>query len=87
MEMMVVSLAPSTCGLFFTGSRNKRGEEDMQRPQQKLVIAIQSKTTTVKNELLKDRELRRVEQLRANAEIRRRAMQTDQGQTAGQNNG
>jgi hypothetical protein len=59
----------------------------MQRPQQKLVIAIQSKTTTVKNELLKDRELRRVEQLRANAEIRRRAMQTDQGQTAGQNNG
>ena len=59
----------------------------MQRPQQKLAIAIQSRTTTVKNELLKDRELRRVEQLRANAEIRRRAMQTDQGQTGGQNNG
>jgi len=59
----------------------------MQRPQQKLVIAIQSKTTTVKNELLKDRELRRAEQLRANAEIRRRAMQVDQGQTGSQNNG
>ncbi len=59
----------------------------MQRPQQKLVIAIQTRTMTVKNELLKDRELRRIEQLKANAEIRRRAMQTDQGQTAGQNNG
>lgn len=59
----------------------------MQRPQQKLVIAIQSRTTTVKNELLKDRELRRAEQLRANAEIRRRAMQVDQGQTGSQNNG
>lgn len=59
----------------------------MQRPQQKLTIAIQTRTTTVKNELLKDRELRRVERLRANAEIRRRAMQTDQGQTASQNNG
>ncbi len=59
----------------------------MQRPQQKLVIAIQNKTTTVKNELLKDRELRRAEQLRANAEIRRRAMQVDQGQTGSQNNG
>lgn len=59
----------------------------MQRPQQKLAIAIQSKTTTVKNELLKDRELRRAEQLRANAEIRRRAMQVDQGQTGGQSNG
>ncbi|MGH9835677.1 MAG: hypothetical protein ACREBD_12070 [Blastocatellia bacterium] len=59
----------------------------MQRPQQKLVIAIQSKTTTVKNELLKDRELRRAEQLRANAEIRRRAMQVDQGQTSSQSNG
>ncbi len=59
----------------------------MQRPQQKLVIAIQNKTTTLKNELLKDRELRRAEQLRANAEIRRRAMQVDQGQTSSQNNG
>ena len=59
----------------------------MQRPQQKLTIAIQNRTTTVKNELLKDRELRRAEQLRANAEIRRRAMQVDQGQTVGQNNG
>ncbi len=59
----------------------------MQRPQQKLTIAIQSRTTTVKNELLKDRELRRAEQLRANAEIRRRAMQVDQGQTSSQNNG
>jgi len=59
----------------------------MQRPQQKLVIAIQNRTTTVKNELLKDRELRRAEQLRANAEIRRRAMQVDQGQTGSQNNG
>ena len=59
----------------------------MQRPQQKLTIAIQSRTTTVKNELLKDRELRRAERLRANAEIRRRAMQVDQGQTSSQNNG
>jgi hypothetical protein len=59
----------------------------MQRAQQSLVIAIQNKTTSVKNELLKDRELRRVEQLKANAEIRRKALQAEQFQTAGRNNG
>jgi len=59
----------------------------MQRAQQKLVIAIQHKTTRLKNELLKDRELQRIEQLKANAEIRRRAMQADQFQTSSRNNG
>ncbi len=59
----------------------------MQRAQQKLMIASQSKTTTLKNNLLKDRESRRIEQLRANAEVRRRALQADQFQTGGRNNG
>lgn len=59
----------------------------MQRAQQKLVIASQSKTTTLKNELLKDRESRRLEQLKANAEIRRRALQADQYYFGGRNNG
>lgn len=58
----------------------------MQRAQQKLVLAIQSKTTSLKNELLKDRELQRIEQLKANAEIRRRALQADHIQTSGRNN-
>lgn len=59
----------------------------MQRAQKKLVIAFQSKATTLKNDLLKDRESRRLEQLKANAEIRRRALQADQIQTSGRNNG
>ncbi|MGH9939942.1 MAG: hypothetical protein ACREAM_27180 [Blastocatellia bacterium] len=59
----------------------------MQRAQQKLAIAIQNKTTRLKNELLKDRELQRIEQLKVNAEIRRRALQADQYQTGGRNNG
>jgi hypothetical protein len=59
----------------------------MQRAQQKLVITIQNRSTNVKNELLKDRELRRVEQLKANAEIRRKALQSEQYQYTGRNNG
>ena len=59
----------------------------MQRAQQKLVITIQNRSMNVKNELLKDRELRRVEQLKANAEIRRKALQADQYNTNGRNNG
>ena len=59
----------------------------MQRAQKRLVIAIHSKTNRLKNDLLKDRELRRVEQLKANAEIRRRALQAEQYQTSGRNNG
>jgi hypothetical protein len=70
----------------FKDLRNEQGE-DMQRAQQKLTIAIQSKTKTLRNELLKDRELKRIEQLKINAEIRRRAMQVDQSQTGSQNNG
>lgn len=85
MEMKKVSLAPSTW-LCLRVHETKLGE-DMQRAQQKLVIAFQSKATTLKNDLLKDRESRRLEQLKANAEIRRRALQADQIQTSGQNNG
>jgi hypothetical protein len=59
----------------------------MQRAQQKLVIASQSKTTSVKNDILKDRESRRIEQLKANAEIRRRALQADQFHFGGRSNG
>jgi hypothetical protein len=59
----------------------------MQSAQQKLVIAIQSKTANVKDELLKDRESRRVEQLKANAEVRRKAIQADPYQISGRNNG
>ena len=39
----------------------------MKRAQTDLVIAIQSKTKTLKNDLLKDRETKRVEQLKTNA--------------------
>jgi hypothetical protein len=67
-------------------SQNKCGE-NMQRAQQKLGITTPNSTIKVKNELLKDRELQRLEQLKANAEIRRRAMQADQFQTVGRNNG
>jgi hypothetical protein len=66
---------------------NEEKIDDMQRAQQKLMIAIQNRTTNVKNELLKDRELRRVEQLKANAEIRRKSLQADQYHTTGRNNG
>ncbi len=59
----------------------------MNRPQHGMVIAIQSKTKMVKNDLLKDRELKRVEQLKTNAEIRRRALEADQSQANRQNNG
>jgi hypothetical protein len=59
----------------------------MQRAQQKLVIAIQNRTSNVKNDLLKDRELRRIEQLKANVEIRRKALQADQYQSNYRNNG
>jgi len=59
----------------------------MQRAQQKLMIAGQNKTTTLKHDLLKNRELQRVEQLKVNAEIRRRALQADQFQTSGRSNG
>lgn len=59
----------------------------MQRAQQKLAIASQSKTTTLKNDLLKDREMRRLEQLKANAEIRRRSLQADQFHFGSRNNG
>ncbi len=58
----------------------------MKRTQQETVTIVQIKTDTLKSELLKDRELRRVEQLKTNAEIRRRWLQAEQSQTARQTN-
>jgi len=68
------------------GSQNKLGE-DMQRMQHKPDTAIRNKMIGLKKELQKDRELQRIEQLKANAEIRRRALQADQIQQVGRNNG
>ena len=70
-----------------SGSQNKKLGEDMQRAEKKLVIANQKKMTRLMNNLLKDRELQRKEQLKANAEIRRRALQAELYQTDGRNNG
>ena len=68
------------------GSQNKLGE-DMQRMEQKPDTAIRNKMIGLKKDLLKDRELQHMEQLKANAEIRRRALQADQIQNGGRNNG
>lgn len=59
----------------------------MQRTQKKLGISIQNKTIMLKSDLLKVRELQQMEQLKTNAEIRRRALQADQFQSGGRNNG
>ena len=59
----------------------------MQRTQQKPETTIHNKTRGLKKALLKDRELQQMEQLKANAEIRRRALQADQIQNVGRNDG
>ncbi len=59
----------------------------MQRAHKKLEITIQNKTTKLKNDLQRGREIQRMEQLKANAEIRRRALEADQSYTGGRNNG
>lgn len=59
----------------------------MQRAQQKPDIAALNRMLRLKIDLLKDRGLQQIEQLKANAEIRRRALQADQSQTIGRNNG
>ncbi|HKE03762.1 MAG TPA: hypothetical protein VKE91_06870 [Blastocatellia bacterium] len=59
----------------------------MQRTQQKPETTIHNKTIGLKKALLKDRELQQMEQLKANAEIRRRALQADQIQNVGRNDG
>lgn len=53
----------------------------MNNLKQQKMMASQNKTNTVKNELIKDREAKRAEQLRMNAEIRRQWLQGDQLQS------
>jgi hypothetical protein len=85
MENDVGVSCPINVLAVFTESRNSR-EGDMKKPQQKLVIAVQSKTKTVENDMLRDRELKRIEQLKINAEIRRRSLQAEQSYSGRQNN-
>jgi len=59
----------------------------MRRTQQKPDTAIQNRMIGLRNDLLKYRELQLMEQLKANAEIRRRAMQANQTQNGARNSG